>query len=90
MQTPGKRGNMIQIGANIPFVEPPQWALLERSLIDLMDQAVAPVMERYVRADDPAGFAARQTSRTTHRQPEPARPALVGAVPAEKSVRVTR
>ena len=42
---------MIQIDANIPFVEPPEWALLERSLIDLMDDAVAPVMERYVRGD---------------------------------------
>ena len=42
---------MIRIDANIPFVEPPQWAILERSLIDLMNEAVAPIMERYVRAD---------------------------------------
>ena len=42
---------MIHIDANIPFVEPPQWAILERSLIDLMNDAVAPVMERYVRDD---------------------------------------
>ena len=37
---------MICIEANIPFVEPPQWAILERSLIDLMDASVDPVMER--------------------------------------------
>ena len=42
---------MIRIDANIPVVEPPQWAILERSLIDLMNEAVAPIMERYVRAD---------------------------------------
>jgi hypothetical protein len=42
---------MIIIEANIPFVEPPRWALLERSLIDLMNKAVEPVMEKYVRQD---------------------------------------
>ena len=42
---------MTRIEANIPFVEPPEWALLERNLIDLMDDSVAPVMERYVRGD---------------------------------------
>ena len=35
---------MIRIEANTPYVEPPQWAILERSLIDLMDAAVEPVM----------------------------------------------
>ncbi len=34
---------MIRIEANTPYVEPPQWAILERSLIDLMDAAVEPV-----------------------------------------------
>ena len=42
---------MIRIEANVPFVEPPEWAILERSLIDLMDASVDPVMERYVRPD---------------------------------------
>ncbi len=42
---------MIRIEANTPYVEPPQWAILERSLIDLMDAAVEPVMEKYVRPD---------------------------------------
>jgi len=42
---------MIRIEANIPFIEPPQWAILERSLIDLMNGSVDPVMERYVRPD---------------------------------------
>ena len=42
---------MVRIEGNIPFVEPPQWAVLERSLIDLMDASVHPLMERYVRPD---------------------------------------
>ena len=42
---------MIRIEANIPFIEPPQWAILERSLIDLMNTSVDPVMKRYVRSD---------------------------------------
>ena len=42
---------MQTITGNIPFVEPPEWAVLERSLIDLMNGAVYPVMEKYVRAD---------------------------------------
>ena len=37
---------MIRIDANIPFVEPPHRAILERSLIDLMNEAVAPIIER--------------------------------------------
>ena len=42
---------MIRIEANIPFIEPSQWAILEHSLIDLMNGSIDPVMERYVRAD---------------------------------------
>ena len=42
---------MLKITGNIPFVEPPEWAVLERSLIDLMNDAVTPVMEKYVRED---------------------------------------
>ena len=42
---------MIRIEANIPFMEPPQWIILEHSLIDLMNGSIDPVMERYVRAD---------------------------------------
>ena len=42
---------MIRVEANIPFVQPPEWALLERSLIDVMNESVAPLMERYVRDD---------------------------------------
>ena len=50
---------MIRIEANIPFIEPPQWAILERSLIDLMNGSVDPVMEHYVRSD---GSILRPTS----------------------------
>lgn len=42
---------MVTIQADIPFIQPPEWALLERSLIDLMDQSVDPLMEKYVRPD---------------------------------------
>ena len=42
---------MVRVEGNIPFVEPPEWAVLERSLIDLMDASVHPLMERYVRPD---------------------------------------
>ena len=42
---------MVRVEGNIPFVEPPQWAVLERSLIDLMNASVHPLMERYVRPD---------------------------------------
>ena len=42
---------MTRIEANIPFVEPPAWAQLERSLIDLMNQAIEPFMEGYVNPD---------------------------------------
>ena len=51
---------MTRIEANVPFVEPPEWALLERSLIDLMDDAVAPVMERYVRDDGSVMWPTRE------------------------------
>ena len=50
---------MIRIEANIPFIEPPQWAILERSLIDLMNGSVDPVMEHYVRS---GGSILRPTS----------------------------
>ncbi len=51
---------MIRIEANIPFVEPPEWALLERSLIDLMDDSAAPVMERYVHGDGSVMWPTRE------------------------------
>ena len=42
---------MVTIEGNEPFIQPPEWALLERSLIDLMDDSVEPLLERYVRPD---------------------------------------
>jgi hypothetical protein len=42
---------MPPIRADLPFVEPPAWAQLQRSLIDLVNTAVEPFMERYVRPD---------------------------------------
>ncbi len=43
---------MITIEANLPFIEAPEWAVLQRSLIDLMNGSVDPVMEKYVGKDD--------------------------------------
>ena len=45
------RKTLKTIIGNIPFIEPPEWAVLQRSLIDLMNGAVAPVMKKYVRDD---------------------------------------
>ena len=42
---------MKKINADMPFIEAPQWALLERSLIDLMNDAVELVMKKYVHPD---------------------------------------
>ncbi|MFH1571996.1 MAG: hypothetical protein ABIL09_28660, partial [Gemmatimonadota bacterium] len=42
---------MHTIDADSPFIRPPEWALLERSLIELMDQAIDPLLDRYVRPD---------------------------------------
>ena len=46
-----EEAKVVRVEGNIPFVEPPQWAVLERSLIDLMNASVHPLMERYVRPD---------------------------------------
>lgn len=42
---------MIKIEADAPFIHPPEWAVLERSLINLMNQSAAPLLEKYVRPD---------------------------------------
>jgi hypothetical protein len=42
---------MRKIKADLPFYEPPEWAVLERQLIDLMNDAVDPLVERYIRPD---------------------------------------
>ena len=42
---------MKAIEGNVQFIAPPQWAVLERSLIDLMDRSVEPLLNRYVRDD---------------------------------------
>jgi hypothetical protein len=35
----------------MPLLDPPRWAILERRLIALMDEAIEPVLRRYVRED---------------------------------------
>ena len=42
---------MIRIDATIPIGAPPTWAVLERQLFDVLDQAVAPFLEKYTRED---------------------------------------
>lgn len=42
---------MHTITASVPLGAPPAWALLERSLFALMDQAVYPFLEKYTRPD---------------------------------------
>ncbi|MFP4026681.1 MAG: hypothetical protein ACLFWL_02710 [Candidatus Brocadiia bacterium] len=37
--------------ATVPVGNPPEWALLERQLIDAMSHAVEPLLEKYVRED---------------------------------------
>ncbi|MEM7131738.1 MAG: hypothetical protein AAF702_35825 [Chloroflexota bacterium] len=43
---------MLTITATIPIQEPPTWAILQRQLIDLMNQATQPFLDRYVNDDD--------------------------------------
>lgn len=42
---------MLKLTATTPLPEPPTWAVLERHLLDLMDQAVEPFLAKYTRAD---------------------------------------
>jgi hypothetical protein len=42
---------MLTIEATMPCTSPPAWAFMERRLIDVMDQAVHPFLEKYTRAD---------------------------------------
>ena len=42
---------MQTIKATIPSFPPPTWAILQRKLIDIMNEAVDPFLARYVRAD---------------------------------------
>lgn len=39
------------VQGNVPFVEPPLWAVLERQLFALMNGAAEPLLEKYVRPD---------------------------------------
>jgi hypothetical protein len=42
---------MPTIRATVPLLDPPAWAVLERRLIDTMDQAVYPYLEKYTHPD---------------------------------------
>ncbi len=42
---------MITIEATVPCTQPPAWALLERKLFEVMDEAIYPFLEKYTRED---------------------------------------
>ncbi len=42
---------MLTLTASVPLDAPPAWAVLERTLFDLMDQSVHPFLEKYTRPD---------------------------------------
>jgi hypothetical protein len=42
---------MKTIKANVPSITPPAWAVLERKLFEVLDQAVYPYVERFTRED---------------------------------------
>jgi len=42
---------MITLEATIPCLSPPAWAFMERRLIEVMDEAVYPFLEKYTNAD---------------------------------------
>ncbi|MCB0128536.1 MAG: hypothetical protein KDE58_40000, partial [Caldilineaceae bacterium] len=42
---------MVTITATTPTFPPPTWALLQRQLIELMNAATEPFLQRYVRED---------------------------------------
>ena len=48
---PSTPQNQIDVHADAPLTEPPRWAVLERQLIDRMNEAVEPLLQKYVRAD---------------------------------------
>ncbi|MCL4507082.1 MAG: hypothetical protein M1434_03170 [Chloroflexi bacterium] len=43
---------MLTIQATVPCLLPPTWAVLERKLIDVMNQSVHPFLSKYTRAED--------------------------------------
>ena len=42
---------MLTLTASVPLDAPPAWAVLERTLFDLMDRSVEPFLEKYTRPD---------------------------------------
>ena len=42
---------MLTLTASVPYDAPPAWAVLERTLFDLMDRSVHPFLEKYTRPD---------------------------------------
>src|SRR5438132_1547414 len=46
-----RRGGMVTLEATLPLGAPPAWAVLERRLLDVLDRAVDPFLERYTRPD---------------------------------------
>ncbi len=51
MSTPNRRPVRPDVIVDTPFDRPPRWAELQRRLIDRMNAAIDPVLDRYVRDD---------------------------------------
>lgn len=53
-----------RIVADAPCKAPPQWALLERQVIDAMNEAVEPLLEKYLREDGTILWPTREDFRS--------------------------
>jgi energy-coupling factor transporter ATP-binding protein EcfA2 len=49
--TDPRRNRMIEIEATVPLAEVPEWAVMERALIRLMEESVEPFLAKYTNAD---------------------------------------
>jgi hypothetical protein len=54
---------MKKIKANIPSTTPPAWAIMERKLIEILDQSVHPYVERFTREDGQLIWGDKMVSR---------------------------
>ncbi|MBN9390318.1 MAG: hypothetical protein J0I20_19985 [Chloroflexi bacterium] len=54
---------MKKIKANVPSTTPPAWAIMERKLIEILDQSVYPYVERFTREDGQLIWGDKMVSR---------------------------
>ncbi|MSP13779.1 MAG: hypothetical protein EXR62_12595 [Chloroflexi bacterium] len=56
------------IEASVPCLAPPAWAVLERRLLEIMDQAVYPFLDKYTRQDGTLIWADRIVAEVTQQR----------------------